>query len=1035
VLVAFVLAAAVFGTQARPAEGNAHLEIVVTDASNGKPVPFARVFVGGPGGSAIAYTDESGLLSIDDLRPGAYSLGTYAPGFRSKTSAFEATGGITTTVAVALAPAGTKVIATVKATSRPSLDIARVSSSDGRVLPSGSLYSAISTLPDVSAGAGGISVDGLSANATQPTIDGVAIPQGGNAQLFATLGLDLFNAVSVRPVGSVGGPGIDLTSSDPTIAFSADGSAQLATFGSSSTTLQARGTSGFVGFVVRHVDRSSFGPLEGLHFFDESGLSYDHGNGANGSGDLVKVRLPIDVSQHILLEASELSGSSDASCNRRSGGVPCGYGRGSGEKAAFGQLVFRYGLAAGKTSFDVAVGNAAARSVSDFNKRFVGGTASPYFSSSSTHGLTLDARVGGPLGRHDLDAELFTSNTRLDADVPGFVSVPPTRYSSLTLTDAFSSGPISSTIRAQRARGAESHTSLAIDSTLHLSRADDLHARIPIGTESATPIQSIPATGSLDDPSSVQYDCLHGHAFAAIPGEDPHDPLDSGASIAYRRSSDRWSIRLTASSDTIHGAQVPTTVGAAVYPGSVSPEQLALLQSFYASPFACGAAVPLTSAGVFLSGDRNATLVQHRVSAAAAFALSRSLVLAPYVALSRSLENSTGAWIALAYAPSFRAGLLADYHFNRGSDEFLALATVMGANNANGLPPYTQLDVGYAHTLTYGRLILGASNVTGAYSATFASTAFARELPNGVLPIAQPLRPASFHVSYEFRAGVKATPPNTDALNAIAASLDPSTDTFSMSFSRLPDQRPAAPFAPDTSLPSCTPELVSHAKDILDAMQRKEGGGAAADPPGVEIDAHPVAGGTGFSLRFASAASSRSYFGCVAQHFADVDEARSRGLFVPARLPSDSDDIGFFDSRVGAYTLIESASASHAPTGPSVDLLPIPSTPPSQPFALRPTCATKTRGFAQHVLAGLQRRLGRGGDPSEPSQYFKITQHRGAKALWSSLSFFEATTLTTIESCGNVVGASSGELSSAGVGGTAGTLNFTPSLGLYVVLP
>lgn len=1033
--VALLLVALAIGS-ARAASGNAGLEVLVTDASNGKVVPFARVFVGGPTGGTIVYTDEAGRVAIEDLQPGQYSLGTYAPGFASKTISIAVSGGLTTTISIALAPAGaTKVIASVRATTRPTLDTARVSVSDARVSAGGSLYSALASLPVVSARNGELSIDGLSGNAFQPTIDGVALPQGGAGALFSTLGLDLFNSVSARPIGSAGGPGVDLTSSDPTIAFSTDGSQQAASLGASNSMLQLRGTTGYIGFVARHVSREEYGPRQGLFYLDESGLAYDHRDSQNGSGDLLKIRVPIDTSQHVLIEASRLAGSSDADCDRRSGGIPCGSGPGNGDRSSFREFVFRYGAALGKTSVDVAVGNASSNAVNDYRARFVGGALSPYYSSSRTSGATYDATVTAPFGTGTVAAEFFASGISVETTIPGALPLPRTRYTSFSLADTLSMGPVSTVVRLQRANGTSAHASVSIDSTLHLASGDDLRARIAVGAESVTPIQTFPTSGDPSDPPSVQYDCLHGRAFAAIPGDDPADPLDSGASLAYRHSSGRWSLRLSASSDTIHGAQVPTVEAASASPGSIAPLQLAGLQAFYASPYACGAPVPLTMSSIYLSADRNATLVQRRVSASAALAVSRSLIVAPYLSLSRSTENAGGSWATLAYAPSLRAGLLADYHFNGGRDELLALASATGANNANALPAYTQIDVGFAHTLAYGRLIAAASNVTNASSAQFASSAYAQPLPNGILPIAQPLRATSFRVTYEFHTGAKVPPPSTDALTAIAAALDPSTDTFTMSFSRLPSTRPAAPFEPDTSQPSCTPELVGNARDILDTMQRREAGSDVPDPAGVHIEKHRTGGSVGFTLTFTSAVSSRAYFGCVAQHFADVDEAISFGLYVPARLPGENDDVGFFDARVGAYTLIESVSQPRASGAPAIDLLPIPVSAPSDPFALRTSCPEKSRGFAAHVLDGLRKRLARGGDPSALSPYFKIGQHRGSKELWSTITFFEATTLTTIETCADVVGASRDDLSAAGVGATPGTLSFSKNLGLYVYLP
>ncbi len=1029
-----------------------HIAFSIVDAKTGKPVGFARVALAGARYSEILYVGRSGRLRLRNIPGGTYELSIYAPGYQQKRTTIEIGDGETTNVEVSLAPLGAlKVIATVAVTRQPTANISRVGNSGPRAVSASSLYDAATLLPDITSGNNGLSVDGLSPNATQYHIDGVPVGTGGNSPVLSQLGLGLFDAVSVNNIGSSSGPGLELTAPDPTIAFSATGLTQMADSGSNNTSVQVRGTSGYVGYVMRHVSRDDVGALQGLIFRDTSGLTYSHDDQTSGQGTLLKVRVPMSEYQHVLLEGISLDSFGGGSCSVASGGTPCGYGPGNGNRSKYEDAVFNYGLNTGRTDIGIGLSQSSATTTNDFGARFVNGLSSPFSAASNFKSSALNASIAGPLSdNNELLGEFYDTTQSVHVSQPGFnAAFNGGNYVSARLSDELTLGGRSRVrLGIGYAHANRGHLSMTLVG--EKTRGNDMFsARLSVGSNALPPLQALPVLGNLADPATVSYDCRTGRVFANGDGALPEDPTTSGVQLAYRHEHSRFAINISASAQNVHNAQIPTL---ATSP-SITAQQLAALNAFYASPGACGVPFPLQASDVVLGSVLNANLTQVRSTVSVAWRATSRLTIAPYVQLTSSHYNSGTGWQPLLFQPNLRSGLLADYHFNDRKTELISLVGMEGKNNANGIGPYALLDVGISRQLGRGDLIVSVTNVANAYASRFESSAFATPLANGILPMAAPFLGTAFHVSYQIRSGSKSPPKRIDALAALAEVAQPSTDMTTINVGELPRVPPKNPYAPNTNESSCEPETVAHASAILSAMrsiaERAVPGAPSRDyrlpapqekALGVKITVHERPGFVAFTLYFQQPLAEGAFMGCVSQHFAGADEAAELGLYVPNVLSAPTSPVEYFDARVGAYTLLASLAKPHSVAargsgGAVVDLVSVPVRTPEEPFRLKSTCPFDKRPFAQELLNEFSQRFARGGNPLTASPYFSIESHPGSKATWWSIHFLDAPSKAVIGECADVAGALPSDLTSAGVGAEANALNFATRLGLYEAIP
>ncbi len=1047
-LVVIVLAWA----RALASAGEGVAEISIVDAASGRAVAVARVALSGtdPGDGQIAYSDTNGRIVIENLAAGTYKLSVYAAGFAIERATISISPGDTTSTVVKLSPVGQpKIIAVVTSVTRPSARVDRAAASSTLTAVDGGLSQALLQLPGVHDVSGGVAVDGFSPNATPATIDGFRIGGAGTGAALSPVGLDLFQSVAVRPAGAAGGPGIDLTTTDPTIAFNAQGVGGGDSRSGTNDAFTMRGTAGYAGYVFRSVQRTQVGPLDGGRYLDASGLSYDHQDFTSGNGWLTKARLPFGRTQSLLVESSAIDAAGSPVCNVASGGIPCGYGPGNTVSSSFRDSAVRYTAIPGRTTLSLGLGSSISQDTQDFRARLVNTISDPLFSSGLVHARSVDFHADGPLTpSNDLSLDVSAFDQRFAPAVPGLPATSvSSRFSSIVVADQIAStSAFQSNASLALTDAAATHLSARLGTSVQLRGRDSFGAQVTLGASNQPALPVFPALGSIADPPSAVYDCLHGRIFAAGNSDQPGDPTDSGVALNYRHSSNTAAFQVSATSDVVSNAFVSTLLpGSSSGSNAISASALQALNAFYTTSGGCGVPIVLTPDHVILNVDRNALLKTDRITTSVARSIGPGLLVAPYVQLTDSRYRLDGTWHQTSYVPYLRAGLLSDYRFDHGLSEVLTYVDFSGRNNANGTPPYALVNVGLSRALRHGTATLSLTNTTAAYGASFASSSFAAPLPSGIVPIAQPFGRPSLRFSYAFNAGSSSPPQRISALDALASFAQPSSDMMTVSYSIVPTHPLPHPFDPETTLDSCTPELVDRARAVLDVLrnadQADRGRSGMVDRPlsidssvGVSIDEHLREGSVAFTVTPKNNVTARALLSCTTQHIDSISDAKVRGLYVPQTLPKPGSAF-LFDGRVGVYTLDQDLSQPVADdkSTSTINLEAPPAVAPKDPFVVRDSCPSLLRPFATAVTGGLRRDIPAlfKGRSIAASQYYRLQKHAGSRGAWISVRFLDALGRSSLEECLHVAGVSQAQLQENGVDGVVNQLDFATRFGFY----
>jgi hypothetical protein len=1042
IALAFVCIGLLLGTPvASGAVGEGSARVIVLDAAGDRPIANARILLIGPSGG-IGYTAKDGALEFAGIPPGHYKVSIFAPGYTQVAQVFDVGPGQAVDVTVTLSRLGMKTIASVTVRPRISAGANRADAQGALASTNGGLSSALSNLPAVASTATGASIYGLGQGGTLVNVDGAPVAGAGGSAALSTIGLDLFHSVTAEPIGTTGSAGIDLSTDNPTLAFSASGRSSLDGLGGYGGIFATTGTIGSVGFVAKAVGRSVDGPLQGAIYQDESGLTYSHNDEADGTGILAKVRAPFSQNDNVLAEASWLSLQLQPACAIASGGTPCGVGPGNKTLVGYSDSMLRYEHLFPNANLNFTLSNSTQGNQVNDLERIINNIASPYESSLSTvlsyDSLHFDSTT--PAGDFSLDAT--TQRTSASANYPqatqtSFFST----YDNVSIADQVSLGSgqalridVNAPISGTKLGG-----KVAFDFAGSGGSAASVVLRV--SQPSQPPLTQFPISGNLYDPASAAYDCLHQQVFANGLSSSATIPSDTGATLAYKLQAANWAFEAQASHDLIVGGLVPTvTLGAPVGPNAISPSILAAFDRFYATPGVCGVPVSLLPSSFVVDTPVEASLAYNRVTVSAAKRVS-GVVVAPYVQFTDAEYSDNGARARVPFVPTFRGGLFVDGSVKSLRTELLGYLSFIGSNNPQGLPPHLELSLGTTTALMNGALSLGISNAGNARAYKFASSAYAAPLPNGIIPIATPLAPRTFFATFNVNVGTRASPQRIDALAALAAIAQPSQDVFNVSFSQWSGQAPVSPFEPDLTMDSCTPEAISTVRATLGAMrERVQTGGAPSsqtmipslDPQfGVSLVEHVRGDQISFSIYAKNGRTAQRVAGCVHIQFATVAQLES----VHAYIPSEKDAkaaFAFFSPAVGWYRPLgtEGISQQNAST---VDLDPMPASPPNNPFVLRESCPKQFEPFASTVLASLSRDLPAllAGKSPQLSRYYRLRLFAAGRHSWARIDFLDAFSVEAVETCAHVAGISSAELSAAGFVGDHQGLEFATQIGLF----
>jgi len=946
------------------------IEVLVLDAVSKAPVPFARVVLQGPS-AQVGFSDEQGTARFESVVAGSYVVSVRRKGYHMATSAsFEVGLSGSSTVDVALAPVSApKEIGRVRARAPASVRADSLDSKNTFVkLNDSGLADTLGSFGDIANGFA--SIDGRGATQTDVTIDGVSLHGPGLGTDLRGLNVDLFNGASTSSpsqitVGSV----LSLVTLEPTLATQSSTVLSYASQEKSSWKTWTRGTIGSIGWVETHVSSGADGNLANKNFLDSSGRTYVHRQGTNGSGDLLKIRVPFSAKTSLSVTGFLGSRRSDDICDRFTAIRPCGIGpRNQTTVSEAGIVGVAQSQIAG-ANIEISGLHLVERSLDDQSNRVISGLPSPQTDSF----------------RSVVDNASITAS-RLD-----------------------SNGLSTLRVNASRSKAAQSIGSLfstdgggeVSNETASISRAQDFTPKLNLYAELSfvrdfqnlpqaytTRLTWKPTTRDLlsitgrtrgggsspipiaefRDPASLVYDCGSNHVFTSAPTQSPVGPSNvTDVNISWQRHSTNGSVAINAYNqiqrNTVANELFEGSAATAVLPA----DYLTAISLYFANPNVCGRVVNLNPTNVYVSeaiAGVNRNFRGINLNFARQFG---DFALGGYARFTRALVTSQNSLLGgtassgvsdrpLSGVPEWRGGMVADFKPKRGKLEYLALWQYTGTNNENNLNPYSILSFGASVDLSRGQLTLSESNIGNTNGGGFASFANAASLPTAsggrVNYPAAPLTPRSFGLSYTLRTG--GAPKSTIS----AENIDDGSSVSSIRFTALPSSPPANPFSIDRTDPYCTPESRPQSEALLRAVKALSAEVSATSLSEREStfkNELPV-GSSDVSLRVVTESG---------KNFAIAIEPKERLLgiacvsFSAAGESQDARDVGlpfdskagkninfYFTPRFGFYvvfgkgTLVASISSANGDVPPEGDLL-----------ALRTECPANQRPFVKQVTA------------------------------------------------------------------------------------
>jgi len=169
--------------------------------------------------------------------------------------------------------------------------------------------------------------------------------------------------------------------------------------------------------------------------------------------------------------------------------------------------------------------------------------------------------------------------------------------------------------------------------------------------------------------------------------------------------------------------------------------------------------------------------------------------------------------------------------------------------------------------------------------------------------------------------------------------------------------------------------------------------------------------------------------GCMSLHSARAEDVTQRKLYAPASPIFFVPQLTFMPA-VGMYIVARQPQAGQE----TFRVYKLPTTPPKSPFELRVSaaCAGAVQNLATPSMAELAKHFAAGA----PTPSWTITAHLAKGGTWYELDPGDPTVIPALMLCGRIAATTDAELASHGFAGKAvPALNYTPSLGLYLVRP
>lgn len=956
----------------------------------------------------------------------------------------------------------------------------------------------VSTSSDDSDATQTISLEGHDASQTQLTLDGIPLNAPGSAGNLGGFATDLFSGASVHMGPSLGGLGgsVNFSTLQPTLSWISQLQLSAGSNGRYNYSLAETGSLGKLGIAVQTVQRLNPSLLDGLRYEDASGLDYVHDGDSSISGNVVNLRY--EFSDTNALSGLFMNSTRDTNvvCARYNGDpattLPCGYGPGNTDDSNVQLYSLTDNALMGATQLQASVYSLDSSALDNELGRYVNGAPSPSGFSTDTKvsGYAVNATLPAQQ-RHTISFQAYGSTSQFATTplVPEaqefYGGSQSTQYNVLQATDTIHSTDkltLAESAGISTATGNAGISELASTAATWKPNAHDTYsASFSLSGAAATQGR----LQILSDPDTLRFDCNAKVAYGNAPGDEPGRSSSSSVRVAYTHQLHGGNVSLTLYRQVQNGVLLPVYVNGNVLDqlGQLPYGYLQQVQAIYDSPAGCGAplSVPFGAQQLYMMTPVANVQRVYQGAEVSGFLTLGDLVVEPYYNLTGAVANDYNYIFDNPYSitipgqqlpgtPLQKAGIVLDYKAPHSILEWLADAQHVGSNNPNELPAYTTYDAGVTAQLNVGTLTFAATNITDTYAGVFSTPQWAVPYTTAggfIIPnIARPLTPRTYSMTYSVKFGQGAVTSQTaTAFHARGAGggggffggpegpggpggpggaggPNGGRGGFRGLFQPLPTSPPSDPFAVGANPETCSAASAAQARTLsaelnayraqIEAKKTSAGYPATMASP-VLSDATIVYHGLGATYALAITPKGtgmlRTVAGCMSLHIARADDVTQRKLYTATSPLFFVPQITFMPS-VGMYIVPRQPQAGQE----SFRVYALPSAPPATPFEVRTAtaCTGDVRNLATQALGDLQRHFA----SSTPSSSFTITAHAGAKGTWYELDPGDATVIPAMMLCGRIAATTVDDVTKRGFGGKAvPELNYTPSLGLYLIRP
>lgn len=1051
------------------------IDIVVKDASTKAPVVLARVMLDGPV-MASEFTGSDGKVRFTDVPSGIYRARVFARGFNGVTSEnFEVTGGriVTVTVALAQSSGPLRTIATQVAKSTASISTSAISDTSAQRKLSNDLADALGKLSGVNVTTSSgdsdatqtVSLNGEDPSQTQMTLDGIPLNAPGAAGDLRMMNSDLFTGASVSFGPRLGGlaGGVNFRTLEPTLSWQSAFSLSAGSNGKNNYSFGESGSLGKLGIAVMHTYRMNPSLLDGMTFLDSSGLDYNHEGDRQQFGSLIKLRYQMSDAQTLVGMLMHSTNGAQLACTQYTGAVPCGYGPNNSFGTSFDMYSLMDSAMIGDTQVQASLFGTRGEFTHDLLDRFINGQAAPTGTRSTMQSLGYSVNAILPAKqRHTISIDAYGTNsstafTPLVAQAQPFTFAGQSaNYTAVSVNDSIRSSAklrLEDSIGISRASNNPSSLLAGIGANWQPTTSDAFTVSYNLGGVAPHAGRA----GILTDSGQLRIDCSGHIAYGSAPGDEPGASSSNSARLSYSHKAN-WGVFSTSLYRQVQKDVVlPVEVNGTALLGEFPANYFSQAQNVYDSTCGLPPSTPFGPQNAYFSTPIANVQRVYEGAQINGFVSLGGLVVEPYydVQVAKALsgdprfDNPYAITISgnqLPNVPLHRAGVTLDYKAPHSAIEWLADASYTGANNQQNLPAYTTVDAGASLQLSRGTLTFAETNIFNSYAGIFSGPqdAVPYTAANGAFipTIARPNAPRQLSVSYNVRFGqnVQTAPSRTPTGGGGG---ERGRGGFGRFMQPLPSTPPADPFALNPS-PLCTSQAKAAAQAVLDglkayAKQIEAAKTSAGYPdtmpspniPGISVTYHGLKSTYALSVAVKKMEDMRALFGCTQFHIADEQTAQQRNLYVEpgARGMFFRPSVTFMPS-VGFYFVRRPPQ----PGAENFRVYKLPASPPKTPFELRasPNCTADMHSVAQQMLAQLRAHFAN--DAAAPG--WTIAPHTATAGTWYSLEAADIGTIPAIIDCGRVAAAQKADLAKLGWDGAAPPqLNYTPSLGLYLVMP